>query len=94
MPGDFTPPSRFLRATVFGATAIPSETADQAILQVFQVLNNFDIPLGVVPEEAGGVVHSDLKQVTTARDRMKVQVFVVPNVCGERTQGSGSRWWS
>lgn len=31
LPGDFTPPSRFVRAAVFSATAIPSDTADQGI---------------------------------------------------------------
>lgn len=50
LPGDLTPPSRFVRAAVFTATAIPEETAEKSILQVFHILNNFDIPAGAVRE--------------------------------------------
>jgi choloylglycine hydrolase len=68
LPGDFTPPSRFVRAAVFSATAIPSPDSAQGILQVFHILNNFDIPVGVAREVDKGVVHSDYTQVTVARD--------------------------
>lgn len=47
LPGDLTPPSRFVRAAVFSATAIPSKTAGEAVFQLFHILNNFDIPVGV-----------------------------------------------
>ena len=68
LPGDFTPPSRFVRAAVFSATAIPSKNAKDGILQVFHILNNFDIPVGVAREEAEGVVHTDYTMLTMARD--------------------------
>ncbi len=69
LPGDFTPPSRFVRAAVFSATAIPSPDANQGILQVFHILNNFDIPVGVAREvDSKGVIHTDYTQFTTARD--------------------------
>jgi len=48
LPGDFTPPSRFVRAAVFSQSAIPSETGAEAIGQAFHLLNNFDIPYGAV----------------------------------------------
>lgn len=75
LPGDFTPPSRFVRAAVFSATAIPSPNADQGILQVFHILNNFDIPVGVSREEDKGIVHTDYTQFTVARDPQNLRYY-------------------
>lgn len=47
LPGDVTPPSRFVRAAFYQATAPVPERALGAVLQAFQILNNFDIPVGV-----------------------------------------------
>ena len=46
LPGDFTSPSRFVRATFFQATAPVLETGFETVLQAFHILNNFDIPVG------------------------------------------------
>jgi choloylglycine hydrolase len=75
LPGDFTPPSRFVRATVFSATAIPSKTAGEAVFQLFHILNNFDIPVGVAREEHDGVVHTDYTMLTTARDPQALKYY-------------------
>jgi choloylglycine hydrolase len=50
LPGDATPPSRFVRAVAYSQTAVPVETADDAVLQVFHIMNAFDIPVGSVSE--------------------------------------------
>ena len=47
LPGDFTPPSRFVRAAFFKSTAPMLATARQTMLQCFHILNNFDIPIGM-----------------------------------------------
>ncbi len=47
LPGDVTPPSRFVRAAFFQATAPVQPTARRTALQAFQILNNFDIPVGI-----------------------------------------------
>lgn len=47
IPGDVTPPSRFVRIAFYKATAPLCSTAYDAILQSFHILNNFDIPIGV-----------------------------------------------
>lgn len=52
IPGDVTPPSRFVRAAFYQATAPIQKTGEDAVLLGFQILNNFDIPVGV--EFAGG----------------------------------------
>jgi choloylglycine hydrolase len=68
LPGDFTPPSRFVRAAVFSTTAIPSDNAEKGIEQVFHILNNFDIPVGVARAEEEGVIH-------TARDPKNMRYY-------------------
>ncbi len=47
MPGDITPPSRFVRIAFYRATAPQLSTALETILQCFHILNNFDIPIGI-----------------------------------------------
>jgi choloylglycine hydrolase len=51
MPGDFTPPSRFVRAVAYSTSVLPSKTGEEAVLQAFHILNNFDIPKGTAREE-------------------------------------------
>jgi choloylglycine hydrolase len=53
LPGDFTPPSRFVRAVAFSQSALPVATAREGVLQAFHILNQFDIPKGT----ARGVEH-------------------------------------
>ncbi len=52
LPGDFTPPSRFIRATAFVATARPLPDGAEGIYEAFRILDNFDVPLGNA--EGGG----------------------------------------
>ncbi len=68
LPGDFTPPSRFVRASIFALTATPSENAQEAVFQIFHILNQFDIPIGIARETVDGVVHTDYTLVTCVRD--------------------------
>ena len=46
LPGDPTPPSRFIRATGFVASVDAGQTAQDALAASQHVLNNFDIPYG------------------------------------------------
>ena len=75
MPGDFTPPSRFVRAAFFSITAMPSPTAKESVGQVFHILNQFDIPLGAVRAEENGVIHSDYTQCTCVRDPQSLNYY-------------------
>ena len=47
IPGDVTPPSRFVRAAFYKATAPECATGQETVLQCFHILNNFDIPVGI-----------------------------------------------
>lgn len=62
IPGDVTPPSRFVRAAFYQATAPQQPTAGKAVLQCFQILNNFDIPVGI--EFTDGKVPADIPSAT------------------------------
>lgn len=48
LPGDFSPPSRFVRAAAFVATARPLQDAEDAVFESFRILDSFNIPLGSV----------------------------------------------
>lgn len=62
LPGDITPPSRFVRAAFYQTTAPQQGTAEKAVLQGFQILNNFDIPIGI--EFAPGETPLDIPSAT------------------------------
>lgn len=52
--GDFTPPSRFVRAVFFSQSSMPMATGDEAVFQMFHLLNQFDIPKGSVRSDVNG----------------------------------------
>lgn len=47
LPGDVTPPSRFVRAAFYKTTAPQQSSGHKTSMQIFQILNNFDVPIGV-----------------------------------------------
>lgn len=47
LPGDFTPPSRFVRAAFFRNTAPQRATGLDTVLECFHLLNNFDVPIAI-----------------------------------------------
>jgi choloylglycine hydrolase len=52
LPGDFTPPSRFVRAVAFAKTARPTPTGDETMYEMFRILDNFNVPLGAAEGDA------------------------------------------
>ena len=64
LPGDFTPPSRFVRAVAFSKTARPTKTGDETIYELFRILDNFNVPLGasegIESEKTSGMRSSTL----------------------------------
>ena len=45
LPGDFTPPSRFVRAVAFTATARNTSDGPETVYEIFRILDNFNVPL-------------------------------------------------
>jgi choloylglycine hydrolase len=68
LPGDFTPPSRFVRAVAFSQSALPVETALEGVLQAFHILNQFDIPKGSARTTENGKTWADYTMWTSASD--------------------------
>ncbi len=69
LPGDVTPPSRFVRAVAFTATLVPIETTEQGVNEASRILNNFDIPRGLVREgENPQKFHLNFTQWSTIGD--------------------------
>jgi choloylglycine hydrolase len=75
MPGDFTPPSRFIRAAIFASTAIPSANAEQAVFQAFHILNQFDIPVGAVRSMSGNTEIPESTLATTVKDPSRLLYY-------------------
>jgi choloylglycine hydrolase len=46
LPGDFTPPSRFVRAVAWTQTHRPLKDSGEAVYELFRILDNFNVPLG------------------------------------------------
>ncbi len=46
LPGDFTPPSRFIRAVAFSQTARETTDGLETMYELFRILDNFNVPLG------------------------------------------------
>lgn len=71
MPGDFTSPSRFVRAAIFSHGVAKSPDAKHAVFQAFHILNNFDIPKGVARDgqkDKNGNINADYTQWTSVND--------------------------
>ena len=76
VPGDYTPPSRFVRAAILSHAVLPGENGEESVKQAFHVLDSFDIPKGVVRDVQGGKTTYELTQWTSASDtRNKVFYF-------------------
>jgi choloylglycine hydrolase len=68
LPGDFTPPSRFVRAALFSQAATPNKTAQDAVLSAFHILTQFDIPKGSVVNASIGDATPEITEWTSAND--------------------------
>lgn len=76
LPGDMTPPSRFIRAAFFQSTAPRLGDEDATVIQAFHLLNNFDIPVGVQyadPREVPSMPSAT--QVTIASDLRNQRLY-------------------
>jgi choloylglycine hydrolase len=75
LPGDFTPPSRFVRAVAFSKTADKVATAKDGVLQAFHILNQFDIPKGAARGIEHGKEVADYTLWTSAADLTNLRFY-------------------
>lgn len=68
IPGDWTPPSRFVRTSAMLAFAKPAKDAVEGVNLAEHLLDAVDIPLGAIRESATGFEHSDYTQWIVIKD--------------------------
>ena len=75
LPGDFSPPSRFIRATYYANVANKGKDVDEGINIAFHIMNQFDIPKGSIRGNVAGKAVSDTTQWTSAADLKNRRYF-------------------
>jgi choloylglycine hydrolase len=74
LPGDFTPPSRFVRMAFYLQNAEPQQSSGEAVGTMFHFLNNFDIPPGTaMPPSGTSEKYPDYTSWTVVSDLAKKQ---------------------
>lgn len=63
LPGDNTPPSRFVRAVAFTQTARSTNDGEETMYELFRILDNFNLPLGSA-EGSGEASTSGMRSAT------------------------------
>lgn len=65
LPGDITPPSRFIRAFYYLSTIKSIGNSKEGVAEAIHILNNFDLPIGVeYPAEHKAYIPKDLPSAT------------------------------
>lgn len=68
LPGDYTPPSRFVRAAFLRHYIDQPKTGAEAIQAIDHILNTVDIPLGIAESKDGDQIVSDYTQWVAIKD--------------------------
>lgn len=68
LPGDISPPSRFVKSAVLMKVAIPADNAAGALNLAQHIMNNVDIPFGEAREPSNGNYFSDVTQWVVFKD--------------------------
>ncbi len=69
IPGDPTPPSRFIRAMAFSMTSNPAPAGDTSVRLVEHIMNNFDIPKGTIRDDKKVADYTQWTVVADLKDR-------------------------
>lgn len=75
LPGDYTPPSRFVRSAYLKHFAATPESASGAVELMGHILNNVDIPKGAITASDDGKVIPDYTQWIAIKDLSHNQFY-------------------
>jgi len=75
IPGDYSSPSRFIRAAILANAAFQGKNIDEGIGIFFHIMNSFDIPRGAVRGMEGNKSFYDTTQWTSASDLTNGRYF-------------------
>jgi choloylglycine hydrolase len=68
LPGDASPPSRFIKTATLIHVAIPANNSETALNLAEHIINNVDIPLGLVREPSNGSSTNETTQWVVFKD--------------------------
>lgn len=68
LPGDFTPPSRFVRAAFFSQAVKKGKTEYETCKTAFRILDLFNISIGLIEENKDNKISYDYTQWTAVTD--------------------------
>lgn len=78
LPGDYTPTSRFVRAVAATQTARETGTGEEAVYEVFRILDGFNVPLGAAEGDTLGDGSEGMRSATlwtTAIDNVDMKFY-------------------
>lgn len=75
LPGDFTPPNRFLRMVALTQSAIPAKGLDAGLNLAMTIIDNVDIPLGSIRQEDKNGTILELTQWAVAADPTRLRYY-------------------
>lgn len=76
LPGDYTPPSRFVRAAFMRHWITPPKDGDEAIQAIGHILNTVDIPYGVAQSKDNNDIVSDYTQWVAIKDLTRNRLYI------------------
>ncbi len=83
IPGDPTPPSRFIRALAYSMTPVPQPKGIKSVRLVEHIMNNFDLPKGIIRDAKSD--EADYTQWTAIAD-MADRVYYVKTYDNQQLQ--------
>ena len=76
LPGDFSPPSRFIRAVALSLTVKTVKTAEEGVNLAWHIINNVDIPTGAAcGTEADGSISMDKTEWVNVSDLKNLVLY-------------------
>lgn len=76
LPGDISPPSRFVKIATLLHVAIPQQDARSALNLAEHVINNVDIPLGLAREPSNGNATNETTQWVVFKDLTNKNLYL------------------
>ena len=75
LPGDYTPPSRFVRMVALVHSSLPVKGADEGLNLAMTIIDNIDIPIGSVRDSRGKDVIYDQTQWAAISDLARKRFY-------------------
>lgn len=75
LPGDYTPPSRFVRMVALTQSALPVTGSAAGLNLAMTIINNVDIPIGTVRDKSYGTMVYDRTLWTAVADLQQLRYY-------------------